>query len=124
MLVLICIITATSLRYPVPDGEISIQDIDVYVVADSVYGHARWHADRRSQEFAETRMDVHADLNPLFTWNTKQVFFSVIARYQAPGRPDNDVVLHDRIVTRDYPFVVLEDAKSKYGFREVSKTFR
>lgn len=31
MLVLICIITATSLRYPLPDSEISIQDIDVYV---------------------------------------------------------------------------------------------
>ena len=27
-------------------------------------------------------------------------------------------------MTRDQPFVVLEDVRNKYGFREVSKSFR
>lgn len=89
-----------------------------------VYGRAQWHADRRMQEFAEARMDVHVDMEPIFAWNTKQVFFSVVARYQSPGRTENDVVIYDRIVTRDQPFVVLEDVRNKYGFREVSKSFR
>ena len=69
-------------------------------------------------------MDVHVDMNPLFSWNTKQVFFSVVARYESPNRAENDVVIYDRIVTRQEPYVVLEDVKNKYGFREVSKSFR
>lgn len=55
-------------------------------LTNSVFGRARWHADRRMQQFVETRLDLDLDLRPLFNWNTKQVFLSLTASYESPRR--------------------------------------
>lgn len=38
------------------------------------------------QQFVETNLDLDLDLNPLFNWNTKQVFLSLTASYESPRR--------------------------------------
>ena len=49
-----------------------------------MYGRARYHSDRRTQDYLETKLDLHMDVTPLFTWNTKQVFLSLVAAYETP----------------------------------------
>eukprot|EP00545_Synedropsis_sp_CCMP1620_P012574 CAMPEP_0119009848 /NCGR_PEP_ID=MMETSP1176-20130426/4636_1 /TAXON_ID=265551 /ORGANISM="Synedropsis recta cf, Strain CCMP1620" /LENGTH=174 /DNA_ID=CAMNT_0006962427 /DNA_START=106 /DNA_END=630 /DNA_ORIENTATION=- len=42
--------------------------------------------------------DIHADMEPAFHWNIKQLFIYVIAKYETDTNPDNYVVLWDKIM--------------------------
>lgn len=42
--------------------------------------------------------DLHADMNPAFHWNIKQIFVYVVATYATPTNPKNQLVLWDRII--------------------------
>lgn len=42
--------------------------------------------------------DLHADMNPAFHWNIKQLFVYVVATYATPTNPKNQIVLWDRII--------------------------
>ena len=39
--------------------------------------------DDRIQDFAKVTFDMDADFTPLFNWNTKQVFLSLVAEYSS-----------------------------------------
>lgn len=110
------------------------------------------YASRPIQDVGVVEFDLDADLSPLFNWNTKQVFLSLSAVYDAapkeerqlvraarsaarsgrkalpPGhdiRRSNEVVLWDAIVpSRDRGHVVLPRTRSKYLLREVDRSFR
>ncbi|KAJ6354370.1 hypothetical protein OIU77_005062 [Salix suchowensis] len=43
-------------------------------------------------------MNITADLQSLFTWNTKQLFIFVAAEYETPWNPLNQVSLWDAII--------------------------
>ena len=88
-----------------------------------MYGRARYHSDRRTQDYLETKLDLHMDVTPLFTWNTKQVFLSLVAAYETP-QPENGIVFWDKIVTsRDAANVTVHGLRNKYGMRSPTKTF-
>ncbi|WFD22129.1 hypothetical protein MEQU1_000791 [Malassezia equina] len=91
-------------------------------------------ADMRMQQFVETKLDLDLDLNPLFNWNTKQVFLSLTASYESPRRVrvwirtymqgQNDVVIWDKIVRNKQDAVIrLRNLRNKYGMREYTKSF-
>lgn len=42
--------------------------------------------------------DIHADMEPAFHWNIKQIFVYVVASYKTDSNPKNHVVLWDKIV--------------------------
>eukprot|EP00580_Thalassiosira_gravida_P002666 CAMPEP_0201619256 /NCGR_PEP_ID=MMETSP0492-20130828/41160_1 /ASSEMBLY_ACC=CAM_ASM_000837 /TAXON_ID=420259 /ORGANISM="Thalassiosira gravida, Strain GMp14c1" /LENGTH=128 /DNA_ID=CAMNT_0048088087 /DNA_START=217 /DNA_END=603 /DNA_ORIENTATION=+ len=47
--------------------------------------------------------DLHADMNPAFHWNIKQLFVYVVATYATPTNPKNQIVLWDRIIESSDP---------------------
>lgn len=52
--------------------------------------------------------DLHADMNPAFHWNIKQLFVYVVATYATPTNPKNQIVLWDRIIESTDPAAVKE----------------
>lgn len=91
----------------------------------SVHGRRRFHGDHRTQDFLEANVNVLLDARPLFNWNTKQVFLSITGNYSTPYRAQNHVTIWDKILkSKQDALVDLKEVKNKYGFREVSKTFR
>lgn len=42
--------------------------------------------------------DLHADFSSAFHWNIKQLFVYVVASYKTADKPDNKVVLWDKII--------------------------
>ncbi|WFD32049.1 hypothetical protein MSPP1_003091 [Malassezia sp. CBS 17886] len=117
--VLVVLVALTNVRAPEPEFAMRINSADV------VHGKARWHSDRRAQDFAEVDVDLDVDAFPLFNWNTKQVFLSLLATYGTPRRPENEVVVWDKIIASkaDGKFSV-QNLRNKYGVRDVSKSFQ
>lgn len=104
--------------------------------------------DRRSnpyakeREYAFVKFDLSTDLRPLFNWNTKQVFVSLVADYSTPSyvssfflkrelrdtdldfQPENSVVLWDRILTSSrHARINLQDARQKYEYKTREPSF-
>ncbi|CAE6397680.1 unnamed protein product [Rhizoctonia solani] len=80
---------------------------------------------KKEQEIAWFRFDVQADLNPLFTWNTKQLFVYIVAEYTNQKGFANEVVVWDRIVRRKRDSKLnIETARAKYPIRDPSLSFR
>ncbi|GAA5852414.1 hypothetical protein JCM3766R1_001881 [Sporobolomyces carnicolor] len=86
--------------------------------------------DRRSnpyakeREYAFVKFDLSTDLRPLFNWNTKQVFVSLVADYSTPSYPENSVVLWDRILTSSrHARINLQDARQKYEYKTREPSF-
>lgn len=58
---------------------------------------------------------INADLNPLFSWNTKEVFVFVSAEYRTKTNHINQVSLWDRIINfGEDPIIHLPYVRSKY----------
>ncbi|WFD00763.1 hypothetical protein MYAM1_003515 [Malassezia yamatoensis] len=111
--ILLLAVSISSVSFPTPKCHIDVNSLDIS------------HGDRRTQDFLETSMDLEMDISPLFTWNTKQVFLSVIGSYASPSRPENEVVFWDRILSsKRQSHVRLSNLRNKYGFRETSRTFQ
>ncbi|KAI8887063.1 signal peptidase 22 kDa subunit [Backusella circina FSU 941] len=73
-------------------------------------------------EFARLKFDIDADFTPVFNWNTKQVFVTVVADYQTDKFSRNTVVLWDKIITsKDKAHLKLRDVASKYALIDVNK---
>lgn len=90
------------------------------------FSHSAGATSKKGKENAKVKFDLSADLTPLFTWNTKQVFVYVTATY--PGKsPDssNVVTVWDRILTnRNQAQLQLKGQKGKYGVWDVEHGFR
>ncbi|KAL9938681.1 hypothetical protein V8E36_002400 [Tilletia maclaganii] len=110
-----------AISYPIhkPSGTVQVNKIQV------VQAKARWHMDRRVQDYLKASFDIDADFSPLFNWNTKQVFVSLAAEYVSPRHAVNQAVIWDRILRRKEDARVSIDGEgNKYGFRAVSKSFK
>ena len=44
------------------------------------------------------KFNLKADLRPAFHWNLKQLFVFVVAEYESPNKPVNQVIVWDKIV--------------------------
>ncbi|CAM9158760.1 unnamed protein product, partial [Ectocarpus sp. 4 AP-2014] len=61
-------------------------------------------------------IDVDADLAPAFNWNVKQLFAFVVAEYETPTNPVNQVILWDKIVeSAEEAHLLQHDMTVKYG---------
>ncbi|GAA5899633.1 hypothetical protein JCM6882_001170 [Rhodosporidiobolus microsporus] len=87
--------------------------------------HSPYSRQAKEREFAFLKFDLKADLRPLFNWNTKQVYVSLVADYSTPKYPANTVVVWDRIVrSPKFARLNVQDGKQKYEFKEITDTFR
>ncbi|XP_071949507.1 signal peptidase complex subunit 3-like [Antedon mediterranea] len=61
--------------------------------------------------------DLHADLNPIFNWNVKQLFLYLTAEYKTEQNALNQVVLWDKIILRGNAALLdYRGIKMKYPF--------
>lgn len=86
------------LPFPAPTGSpaAKINQRDVQVVK----GRPHYYSTKR-EEYAVIRFDLDADLSPLFTWNTKQLFVYVTANYPSAsgkGVEQSESVIWDLII--------------------------
>ncbi|CAO3564778.1 hypothetical protein BGZ70_005758 [Mortierella alpina] len=76
----------------------------------------------RNNEFANTVMQIDADLSSLFHWNTKQLVVYAVAEYSTPTHPKNQIVLWDSIIKRKSDAVIRKRGlRNKYSLIDVNK---
>ncbi|GLT90351.1 hypothetical protein SLE2022_082880 [Rubroshorea leprosula] len=88
ILALMCAIASLSdnLNTPSPSAEIQIVNINWF------------QKQRQGNDEVSLTMNISADLQSLFTWNTKQVFVFVAAEYETTKNSLNQVSLWDAII--------------------------
>ncbi|XP_071706738.1 signal peptidase complex subunit 3A-like isoform X2 [Rutidosis leptorrhynchoides] len=69
-------------------------------------------------------LDISADLQSLFTWNTKQVFVFLAAEYSTPKNSLNQVSLWDGIIPAKEDAVFSIKTKNKYRFIDQGSNLR
>ncbi|KAM0056245.1 putative signal peptidase I [Helianthus debilis subsp. tardiflorus] len=69
-------------------------------------------------------LNVSADLQSLFTWNTKQVFVFLAAEYSTPKNTLNQVSLWDRIIPTKEEAKFSVKLKNKYKFIDQGSNLR
>ncbi|KAK9389047.1 signal peptidase 22 kDa subunit [Lipomyces mesembrius] len=101
----------------IPRASINLQSIDVR------FGKPHLGYNYKRQEYALMRFDLEADLTPLFTWNTKQLFVYLAATY--PGKPyANKVIVWDTIIQdKEDAVISLQDATADYSIYDVTGKF-
>ncbi|KAI8971966.1 signal peptidase 22kDa subunit [Mycotypha africana] len=73
-------------------------------------------------EFARLSFDIDADFTPVFNWNTKQIFVTVVAEYEKKNFGRNHVVLWDKIITsKDKAHLKLRNVRNKYAMIDISQ---
>jgi len=124
LLALLAGITLSSL-VPIPGfapgqpeaGEIAVTNVRVFPASNT-------HFRSLNREFAFVNFNANADLTPLFTWNTKQLFVWLGVEYTSADGTKNDLVLWDRIVRRKQDARLRVKAKNKYAFRDIARSFK
>ncbi|PWA34795.1 Signal peptidase 22kDa subunit [Artemisia annua] len=69
-------------------------------------------------------LDISANLQSLFTWNTKQVFVFLAAEYSTPKNPLNQVSLWDGIIPAKEDAHFSIKTKNKYKFVDQGSNLR
>ncbi|KAI8801757.1 signal peptidase 22kDa subunit [Cladochytrium replicatum] len=66
-------------------------------------------------ELGIVKFDLEADLRPLFTWNTKQLFVYLVAEYETEKHRWNQVTIWDDIIThKDDALISFRDKRAEY----------
>ncbi|RMZ90055.1 hypothetical protein DV736_g2723, partial [Chaetothyriales sp. CBS 134916] len=86
-----------------------------------VKGRAHYYSPKR-EEYAQIRFDLNANLSSLFTWNTKQVFVYVTAKYAsgADGQV-SEAIIWDHIITAPPTLFAFQSLKAKYWDTQFNK---
>ena len=70
-------------------------------------------------------LSLDADLRSAFSWNTKQLFVFLSADYETEAHGVNQVVLWDRIITRQADaHIQLPNLRQKYAFVDMGRRLR
>ncbi|GAA5828053.1 hypothetical protein JCM5353_003164 [Sporobolomyces roseus] len=122
LLTLLALISSTTFIIPStlnPDQtSLKINSLNV------VQGRSQSDRSHQERDFAFLKFDLKTDVKPLFNWNTKQVFLSLVADYSTPSHPDNSVVLWDRILTSSRQSRInIQEGRQKYEFKTPSTSF-
>ena len=114
ILALMCAITSLSDNFntPSPSAEIKIMNINWF--QKQPQGH----------DEVSLTMNVSADLQSLFTWNTKQVFIFVAAEYETRKNSLNQVSLWDAIIPAKERAKFWIRSSNKYRFVDHGKNLR
>ncbi|KAE9448158.1 hypothetical protein C3L33_19946, partial [Rhododendron williamsianum] len=107
ILALICAMASLSdnLNSPSPSAHVQVANIN------------RFQKSRGNDEVSLT-LNVSANLQSLFTWNTKQVFVFLAAEYESPKNSLNQVSLWDAIIPSKEQAQFLIQTKNKYRFTD------
>jgi len=68
---------------------------------------------RNGEDKVTLRLNITADLDSVFTWNTKQLFVFVAAEYSTPETAFNQVSLWDTIIERKEDTKIQEEVIAK-----------
>ncbi|TYJ41830.1 hypothetical protein E1A91_A03G047100v1 [Gossypium mustelinum] len=114
ILALMCAITSLSDNFntPSPSAEIKIMNINWF--QKQPQGH----------DEVSLTMNVSADLQSLFTWNTKQVFIFVAAEYETRKNSLNQVSLWDAIIPAKEHAKFWIHTSNKYRFVDQGNNLR
>ena len=101
-----------------PTATITVRDVQV------VKGRPHYYSPKR-EEYAQIKFDLDADLSPLFSWNTKQLFVYVTAVYPpsgaVEGEAQSEAVIWDVIVPATSTAWSYQSLKSRYFPEKVAK---
>lgn len=101
-----------------PTAKLSVTDVQV------VKGRPHYYSPKR-EEYAQIKFDLDADLSPLFSWNTKQLFVYVTAVYPpngaAEGAAQSEAVIWDAIIPATITPWSYQSLKSRYFPEKVAK---
>ncbi|KAK9664810.1 hypothetical protein RND81_14G070200 [Saponaria officinalis] len=75
-------------------------------------------------EGVRLKLKVAADLQSLFTWNTKQVFAFVAAEYESPENALNQISLWDVIIQSPEDAVIRATFRNKYALFDQGSNLR
>ncbi|VDK34743.1 unnamed protein product [Taenia asiatica] len=68
-------------------------------------------------DLGRLRIDIKANVEPLFNWNVKQIFIFLAAEYKTPSNSVNQVALWDKIIRRGENYdIQYKSMKGKYPF--------
>ncbi|CAB4062084.1 SPCS3 [Lepeophtheirus salmonis] len=109
VLTFFCFVSTFFLDYSAP-SDIKTVKVVVKHVPD-------YSAAREKNDLGFLTFDLHADLNPLFNWNVKQLFLYLTAEYSTPNNQINQVVLWDKIIKRGQNAILdYRSMNAKYYF--------
>ncbi|GAB2265365.1 hypothetical protein Dimus_000425 [Dionaea muscipula] len=103
ILAIICGMASFSDNFNFPSPSATIQVLNVN----------RFQKISNGDDEVSLTLNITADLESLFTWNTKQVFVFVAAEYDTPKNSMNQVSLWDGII--------LSREQAKFSFRTTNK---
>ncbi|CAN8269895.1 unnamed protein product [Cochlearia groenlandica] len=113
-LAFICAIASLSDKFSDqnPSAEIHILNIN------------RFQKKSHGNDEVSLTLDISADLQSLFTWNTKQVFVFVAAEYETPKNPLDQVSLWDAIIPDKEHAKFRTHVSNKYRFIDQGRNLR
>ncbi|XP_010424829.1 PREDICTED: signal peptidase complex subunit 3A [Camelina sativa] len=113
-LAFICAIASFSDKFSNqnPSAEIQILNIN------------RFKKQSHGNDEVSLTLDISADLQSLFTWNTKQVFVFVAAEYETPKNFLNQVSLWDAIIPAKEDAKFRIQVSNKYRFIDQGQNLR
>ncbi|KAF3962466.1 hypothetical protein CMV_013017 [Castanea mollissima] len=106
VLALMCAMASLSdnLNFPTPSAQVQVLNVNWF------------QKQRNGNEEVSLTLNISADLQSLFTWNTKQVFVFLAAEYETPKNSLNQVSLWDGIIPSKEHAKFLIHATNKYRF--------
>ncbi|KAI5653561.1 hypothetical protein M9H77_30748 [Catharanthus roseus] len=114
VLALMCAIVSLSdnLNSPNPTAQVQVSNIN-------------WFQKKpNGDDEVSLTLNISADLRPLFTWNTKQVFVFLAAEYETPKNALNQVSLWDGIIPSKEHAKFLIHTTNKYRFIDQGSNLR
>ncbi|KAA3489558.1 hypothetical protein CXB51_012429 [Gossypium anomalum] len=114
ILAIMCAIASLSdnLNTPSPTAEIKIMNINWF------------QKQPQGNDEVSLTMNISADLQSLFTWNTKQLFIFVAAEYETPKNSLNQVSLWDAIIPAKEHAKFWIHTSNKYRFVDQGNNLR
>ncbi|KAF8107656.1 hypothetical protein N665_0118s0024 [Sinapis alba] len=113
-LAFICAIASFSDKFSNQNPSAEIQILNINRFKKQSYGN----------DEVSLTLDITADLQSLFTWNTKQVFAFVAAEYETPKNSLNQVSLWDAIIPDKEHAKFRIQTSNKYRFIDQGHNLR
>lgn len=114
ILAVLCALTSLSDNLSVPAPTADVQALSVNWFQKQPNGN----------DEVSLTMNISADLQSLFTWNTKQVFAFLAAEYETPKNILNQVSLWDSIIPSKDQAKFLFRTTNKYRFTDQGSNLR
>ncbi|KAG0470656.1 hypothetical protein HPP92_016753 [Vanilla planifolia] len=114
LLAVICSLASFSDNFntPSPSAEVKVSNINWF------------QKQRNGNDEVSLTLNISADLQSLFTWNTKQVFVFVAAEYETPQNALNQISLWDAIIPAKENAKFWIHTSNKYRFIDQGSSLR